>query len=486
MKNKSVLLLSSIIASSVCSFATDYIYSPTGDSIQTITPGWPISSAVLKLAENGTVATGTYGGGSDGYARFRIVGADAKSVNCIKGDASNAKEGFKGWDLVGSWAINIYNSANTEYTVLDFNEDVKVVSYGNSGTINIYNTLNPSALANGNFKKITFSNDYGRIRSELGTLRLNGDEIVFNAANTGLYVATGTMEYNVAKTTWVNKTAYLQVDQGATFKISSDKVNFTLNKASIAGNFVNETTNNLSIVASKLNGAEITGTLFSKGRLRLENGSEATFAGDVGYYVTTGYDSVLLAGSATLNLGSKDTLHKLSLSTKEAYDSAEDKTAFLVREEEGENVYYKKEIAKIVMASNDSNAINVNATNEFYLELSGEYAKKATLEIASDATWIVNGFLSIGGSTLNLNNFENDSLFILTNAKDNFDSLISEINAVAADGTTTYGKDDLVYVADTFNGQNGYWLQVAVPEPAEWAMILGGLALGFAIYRRRK
>ena len=27
---------------------------------------------------------------------------------------------------------------------------------------------------------------------------------------------------------------------------------------------------------------------------------------------------------------------------------------------------------------------------------------------------------------------------------------------------------------------------VAVPEPAEWAMIFGALALGLAIYRRRK
>ncbi|MBR7106049.1 MAG: PEP-CTERM sorting domain-containing protein, partial [Opitutales bacterium] len=33
----------------------------------------------------------------------------------------------------------------------------------------------------------------------------------------------------------------------------------------------------------------------------------------------------------------------------------------------------------------------------------------------------------------------------------------------------------------------GYWLNfAAVPEPAEWAMILGSLALGFAVYRRRK
>ena len=33
---------------------------------------------------------------------------------------------------------------------------------------------------------------------------------------------------------------------------------------------------------------------------------------------------------------------------------------------------------------------------------------------------------------------------------------------------------------------NGWLSAVAVPEPAEWAMILGALALGFAIYRKRK
>ena len=41
--------------------------------------------------------------------------------------------------------------------------------------------------------------------------------------------------------------------------------------------------------------------------------------------------------------------------------------------------------------------------------------------------------------------------------------------------------------SDTIN--EGYWTltgMVAVPEPAEWAMIFGGIALGLAIYRRRK
>ena len=39
----------------------------------------------------------------------------------------------------------------------------------------------------------------------------------------------------------------------------------------------------------------------------------------------------------------------------------------------------------------------------------------------------------------------------------------------------------------SYTAVDGGWLLTgAVPEPAEWAMIFGGIALGFAIYRRRK
>ena len=39
----------------------------------------------------------------------------------------------------------------------------------------------------------------------------------------------------------------------------------------------------------------------------------------------------------------------------------------------------------------------------------------------------------------------------------------------------------------TVDGVNGYLLSaVAVPEPAEWTMIFGGIALALAVYRRRK
>ena len=69
-----------------------------------------------------------------------------------------------------------------------------------------------------------------------------------------------------------------------------------------------------------------------------------------------------------------------------------------------------------------------------------------------------------------------------------------------ADGTLTSSQDNVFLSIKGYdsNGNlltgdwsinNGYlWNSalVAVPEPAEWAMILGALALGFAIYRKRK
>ena len=47
--------------------------------------------------------------------------------------------------------------------------------------------------------------------------------------------------------------------------------------------------------------------------------------------------------------------------------------------------------------------------------------------------------------------------------------------------------DSITWTEDFMYEGNSYLrIGVAVPEPAEWAMIFGGIALGFAIYRRRK
>ena len=51
------------------------------------------------------------------------------------------------------------------------------------------------------------------------------------------------------------------------------------------------------------------------------------------------------------------------------------------------------------------------------------------------------------------------------------------------EASQTYEFVESMWVGDA---TNGYILTIAVPEPAEWAMLFGAIALGFAIYRRRK
>ncbi len=63
------------------------------------------------------------------------------------------------------------------------------------------------------------------------------------------------------------------------------------------------------------------------------------------------------------------------------------------------------------------------------------------------------------------------------------------LNGVVADGSLIFKLNhevvDFTFTDDKVNG--GVYINVAaVPEPAEWAIILGAIALGFVAYRRRK
>ncbi len=75
-------------------------------------------------------------------------------------------------------------------------------------------------------------------------------------------------------------------------------------------------------------------------------------------------------------------------------------------------------------------------------------------------------------------NFESNRIFFTD--KDNE----SHVTVNLFDATTNQ-KIDFQYVAATVDGVAGYWMN-AIPEPAEWAAILGAIALGLAIYRRKK
>ena len=97
--------------------------------------------------------------------------------------------------------------------------------------------------------------------------------------------------------------------------------------------------------------------------------------------------------------------------------------------------------------------------------------------------FVSNGGLSTygamdAGDRIVINGFAENSFGIINHTSAD-DSYLSQI--------TVDGIDQLYWVKDSVN--NVWWLSAiapAVPEPAEWAMIFGAVALGLAIYRKRK
>ena len=479
MKSKCLSILSLLAATSA--FAADFVYqSPDSLGIVTIKPeDYPYAEATFRLDENGTVATS---GSGIGRGRFMTSGA----VRSVVTDSQFKTSSFNGWDFLGDWNVNLCTGgkAEGEYIAVDLDADTRLLKYGNNGTFRVYNfdgnAYGDKTTALVNFQKLSITN--GSTLQMDTNARMEGKELAITSNGGGLVVSRGVLEYKVENTTWDTKTtAYLQVNEGTTFKMMTPSA-MQLNVGTIAGTFANETTNQLQFIGKT--GSLVvseTGTLFSKGRLVAKGSFEVS--GDAFYLSNAG--PLLLEATGNLTLNKRNALQAAHLSTKEAYDADanRDKT-FIVRNEDGVDVYYKIGSASVVAYGN-SNVININERNAFELTMSG--AERLTINVASDATLILTNLKLYNKDSYNLilGNFEEDAIFLLESAVTAYNDKLFNISATDAEGNE-YTKDDMALVAGTFEGLNGYWLAVAVPEPAEWAMIFGGIALGLAIYRRRK
>ena len=145
----------------------------------------------------------------------------------------------------------------------------------------------------------------------------------------------------------------------------------------------------------------------------------------------------------------------------------------------------KHEHSNILITGNN-NKINVNAIVKCAnLRVYGGETVSADLDLvlsnSKDDVIIFTAFTSDSAKlTINIENFENERIFVKTEA-DTFK--LNSNYTIKADKA-----DELEFVAGTYGSSKGFWLNavVAVPEPAEWAVIFGALALGLAVYRRRK
>ena len=486
---KKSLIVSSLLIASTALFAKQYVYDgssylhmnqPTDDDV------------VFALDSNGTVD-------SQGRARFLFNG---NAVHSITTDASNKTDSFKLWDLLFTVATVDIKSSSSDVVAFNAQEEVNLRGYdlGNTptglgelvftNTATVEDGANPFAIVN----FTTLSPVYASKIITRTNTRMNGNKIGL-ADNCGLSIESGTTEWNVSTLEWGGARSFVNISAGATLKnvIASS---FTFKKAEIAGSFVNETTNDVNFKATSDRPTNVSGDVLSKGRIRIMGTVNIT--GSMSYVFSDSSKNILLSREtdkngnvinvANLTLDGKDVLSRLIVSSEESYNNATDKSQYIVRDENGSTVYYKKDYAEFVINGLSSNiTINVNADNAFKLFFSA--GDVLTLNIASDATLTLAGITDVMSSNpvITINNFENDSMFMLESALGKYD-LIADIKATTADGEV-FNKEDISLVADTYNGQAGYWLTVpalAVPEPAEWAMIFGGIALALAVYRRRK
>ena len=126
---------------------------------------------------------------------------------------------------------------------------------------------------------------------------------------------------------------------------------------------------------------------------------------------------------------------------------------------------------------------------------------KNAFNITNGATMTVSGwgYVADGAATSSIilaDGLKNGSIFFSDKCSDwNVESWDAENSAFTVKRKT---NTMTIYFVDeneeqlkdlSFTAVDGGWLitgMQAVPEPAEWAMIFGGIALGLAIYRRRK
>ncbi|MBQ2721976.1 MAG: hypothetical protein IJF70_03620 [Opitutales bacterium] len=149
--------------------------------------------------------------------------------------------------------------------------------------------------------------------------------------------------------------------------------------------------------------------------------------------------------------------------------------------------------------------MNINAYADMSVRVDMRNGSSTNLTVADGAYFIFDGVTkilknaSISDVILN-NNLENGVILFNEEMLKSTDVVYDETNnlfnieiALSSQTETLVFKGaegvDLSNVVWTNSLVDGYWALTgmqAVPEPAEWAMILGSLALGLAVYKRRK
>ena len=334
-----------------------------------------------------------------------------------------------------------------------------------SGELNVNGTLNVGGSI--------YIDKQGSLNvAEGATLVMNNRGLNIYSTNAQI---NGALSMSAGSSINIDVNAALVMGENATFSSSGQLFNFK-NKGSFVYNHVNTTEKHLML--------RKTNALYA--------GSTTTVVGRIGM---AGYD----AGSYGIQKSTLEIQSGATMTIKNADSSKRDAKYMLwgntqtdlrqedaIKDENGKGV----RLASCSNFNGNGNVVNIYAKQTFkdvFLNVS-EKGNLLEINLMNDTAKLI--FDSEGttinissGTALKIKGFADNRVNIGTKAE-SYNNLLAALK----DGRLEiYDTSDKQVLADVIGiDSNGWLTMTAVPEPAEWAAIFGAIALGLAVYRRRK
>lgn len=513
---KKLLILLSPLATSLLLGATVDV-TPTSSSRATVpNPGSNADQLVLH---------------SDSFSSYAVgagLTATYQSMNVVKGSGETQTLGNANFAL-GTLVIDA-NTASGDFEAinigtLDMNYfDFKVTNTAAENTANVvlnFTNLNIRSYSSPAQQKQNFSFDNVRATVNAGQTNLSNGYLGADKPNTSTISVNST-----ANVTWkgtFNAEKYAQLNINGTFIANSGSHTFKDGSVVTVGStgtyWLNATTSALTIQSGATfdfsSGGTFTqdpgstfnmnGTMtYAKAVTFLKMTTAGTFtqsANNTSYGVTLtrptdfnsganwtahyrftlygGGSSDALLANVNINDGASITITKMaSQPTAPSALIMRGNASLTVNAENAFNDGEGGNVALVTYNGTSNNKVTLNASQKFHWifanssDLDIIMADGVTLQLTSGAHAIQIG----GNAMIKIYNFAEDSIYVGTD---------SGVANLVTSNVKLFDASSIELGTAYVNG-SGFITLIPVPEPAEWAAIFGAIALGFALYRRRK
>lgn len=482
MKKAATILLGSLCA--LCAQAADNIYGGTNYNDRTTIQGEDV-----VLNPNQTAPTGEAFFGNkeqNNTIRSLTTSGTPSRWNCAFGLIIDIKSTDAIFDAFYNNGKMVWNGAYTKSLIFQN-------SAGNGTYANI---------RLGTFEMMTNNLDEtGRLQI-LTNANVTGTSFTANNNVQLIIDNNSTVAYQMSGATTFNSTSLLKIGSGSTFNATNST--FTFNgantKAIINGVFNYTNTNSINL---KLNNAEISGA-GAKLKTQVLSGTANTNS-QIYFYgenIVSNGGSIEAVGALRLNAGSRlvigDTAGEIKLTKTTASGTLywgrilfAGNGELIVNKKNAFTTDNTKGFAQLtnVGGLSNPNKLTVAADNNF----EGIFFQDPSRMEITVADGVKANFNYVGRNAskdtttspvlaeLHFADFVEDTIFFNENGWWNDEKL----TLTASDGSNTYTKDQLALVE--VNSEFGkYTLRFQIPEPSTYAAIFGAIALGLAVYRRRK